>query len=266
MNTPLDAAALEELAAARAKLEAQSLALRLSALVGSPLEKGLRYLPAPWRNKLDGLAHDALGRAMGIAARSLVLQPRASPRLHKVLGSVSGGAGGAFGLPGLALEIPVSTVLIMRAILATAREAGEDIDDPPVRLAALEVFALGGPGSADDSVDTGYYAVRAALAGAVSEATRHVASSGLAGLGERGAPAIARLIALVAARYKVQLTQKAASMVVPGLGAAAGVAVNLMFMSHFQAVSEGHFAVRRLERHHGAEVVRAAYQGLGAGT
>ncbi|HNR23718.1 MAG TPA: EcsC family protein, partial [Steroidobacteraceae bacterium] len=68
-----------------------------------------------------------------------------------------------------------------------------------------------------------------------------------------------------AARYKVQLTQKAAGMLVPGIGAAAGATINLMFMTHFQDVSRGHFTVRRLERHYGPQAVRDAWRALDAG-
>ncbi len=257
----LTAADLQTLAAARRKLENPGLAVRLSNHLGSPLEKGMAKLPASWREKLGGVAHEALSRAMSTAAGTLGKeQKEASPRLHKVLGSLSGAGGGAFGLPGLTVEIPVSTVLIMRAILDIARAHGEDIASPETRLAALEVFALGGPGSADDAAESGYYAVRAALATAIGEATRHVAANGL---GQQGAPALVRLLTMVAARYKIQLTQKAASMLIPGLGAAAGATVNLLFMQHFQAMSEGHFTLRRLERKYGADVVKAAYLAAG---
>ena len=122
------------------------------------------------------------------------------------------------------------------------------------------MFALGGNASSDDAAEAGYYAVRAALATTVSEAARHFAQKGLSG---EGAPALARLITMVAARYKVQLTQKAAGMLVPGIGAAAGATINLMFMDHFQSVSRGHFTVRRLERHYGEVAVRAAWQTVG---
>ncbi|MBS0542360.1 MAG: EcsC family protein, partial [Proteobacteria bacterium] len=178
---------------------------------------------------------------------------------------LSGGVGGAFGLAGLTLEIPVSTVLIMRSILDIARAEGEVLADPVTRLAALEVFALGGRADSDDAAESGYYAMRAALAGAVSEAARHLAQKGLT---QEGAPALLRLVTMVAARYKVQLTQKAAGMLVPGIGAAAGASINLMFMSHFQDVSRGHFTIRRLERRYGADVVRAAYHAdaRGSGT
>ncbi|NMG67673.1 EcsC family protein [Azoarcus indigens] len=257
----LTAADLQTLAAARRKLENPGLAVRLSNHLGSPLEKGMARLPASWREKLGGVAHEALSRAMSTAAGTLGKgQQEASPRLHKVLGSLSGAGGGAFGLPGLTVEIPVSTVLIMRAILDIARAHGEDIASPETRLAALEVFALGGPGGADDAAESGYYAVRAALATAIGEATRHVAANGL---GQHGAPALVRLLTMVATRYKIQLTQKAASMLIPGLGAAAGATVNLLFMQHFQAMSEGHFTLRRLERKYGADVVKAAYLAAG---
>jgi len=251
---------LEALAHARGLLENPSLVARLSSFVGSPLEQGMARLPTSWRAKVGGLAHEALLRAMSTAARTLEPEPRpASPRLHKLLGSVSGAGGGAFGLAGLTVEIPLSTVLIMRAILDIARAEGEHIDRPATRLAALEVFALGGTQRSDDATESGYYAVRAALATTVSEAARHLAQKGLSA---EGAPALVRLITMVAARYKVQVTQKAAGMLVPGIGAAAGATINLMFMNHFQDVSRGHFTVRRLERHYGAEAVRTAWEVL----
>lgn len=119
--SPLSRADLDELVRARALLDHPSLTARLSNLVGSPLERGIARLPERWRGSAGALAHDALLKAMSAAAKTLDNAPRAaSPRLHKLLGSVSGGAGGAFGLPGLALEVPLSTVLIMRAILDIA--------------------------------------------------------------------------------------------------------------------------------------------------
>lgn len=252
---------LRALGEARALLERPSLAARLSSFVGSPLEKGMARLPSNWRNRIGTLAHDALLKGMETAAKTLEPTPQAaSPRLHKLLGSVSGAGGGAFGVAGLTVEIPLSTVLIMRSILDIARGEGEDIASAQSRLAALEVFALGGNAASDDAAEAGYYAVRAALATTVSEAARHFAQKGLS---SESAPALARLITMVAARYKVQLTQKAAGMLVPGIGAVAGATINLLFMNHFQDVSRGHFTVRRLERRYGEEAVRAAWKAMG---
>lgn len=256
----LSTADLEALARARILLDTPSLAARLSNLVGSPLEKGMDKLPQSWRSKIGSITHQALAQAMQTAAKTLAPGAHSpSPRLHKVLGSVSGGAGGAFGLAGLTVEIPLSTVLIMRAILDNARASGEDVKAAATQVAALEVFALGGSSPADDGAESGYFAVRAVLASTVGEAARHLAEKGLT---REGAPALVRLITMVAARYKVQITQKAAGMLVPGLGAAAGATINLMFMQHFQNVSAGHFTVRRLERAYGSAIVRAAWNEL----
>ena len=118
---------------------------------------------------------------------------------------------------------------------------------------------LGGGSEGDDATESGYFAARALLAQSVGQATRHIAQRGLIA---DGAPALVRLLAVVAARYKVQLTQKAAGMLVPGIGAAAGAAINLMFIDHFQTVSRGHFTIRRLERKYGEMAVRHAWTGL----
>ena len=88
---------------------------------------------------------------------------------------------------------------------------------------------------------------------------RYIAERGLA---EQGAPAIVRLITQIAARFSVTVSEKAAAQAVPVVGAAGGAIVNLIFIDHFQDMARGHFVVRRLERSHGADVVRAEYERL----
>ena len=143
-----------------------------------------------------------------------------------------------------------------------ARAEGESLDDPAVRLACIEVFALGGKGPDDDAAETGYFAVRAALARAVSDAAQFLASQAAA---SEGAPALLRLVGLVAARFHLQVSEKVAAQAVPVIGAAGGALINLMFIDHYQDVSRGHFTVRRLERLYGEDVVRRAYDALAAG-
>ncbi|WP_163360772.1 EcsC family protein, partial [Klebsiella aerogenes] len=63
---------------------------------------------------------------------------------HKAMAAASGAIGGAFGIATLAVELPVSTTLMLRAIAEIAREEGEDIDTPEGALACVQVFALGG--------------------------------------------------------------------------------------------------------------------------
>ena len=129
-------------------------------------------------------------------------------------------------------------------------------------IACIEVFALGGKGPDDDAAETGYFAVRAALARAVSDAAQFLASQAAA---SEGAPALLRLVGLVAARFHLQVSEKVAAQAVPVIGAAGGALINLMFIDHYQDVSRGHFTVRRLERLYGEDVVRRAYDALAGG-
>jgi hypothetical protein len=128
-----------------------------------------------------------------------------------------------------------------------------------VRLACLEVLALGGRRGGDDAAGGGYWIVRAALARAVSEAAAFIAERGVA---EEGAPPLVRLVALIAARFSTVVTEEVAAKAVPVVGALAGGAVNLLFMRHFQETARGHFVVKRLEKTYGVDAVRAAYEEL----
>ena len=95
------------------------------------------------------------------------------------------------------------------------------------------------------------------MAKAVSDAVQHLATNGLS---QHGAPAIVRLIALIASRFSIVVSEKAAAQAVPVLGAFGGAVINTLFIDHFQDMGKGHFIVRRLERAHGAEEVRRFYQ------
>ena len=98
--------------------------------------------------------------------------------------------------------------------------------------------------------------MRAALGKAVSEAAAYAAGRATA---REGAPALARLVALIAERFGVVVGEKAAASFVPVVGALGGAAINVIFIDHFTDVARGHFAVRRLERLHGTVAVRAAW-------
>jgi hypothetical protein len=73
---------------------------------------------------------------------------------------------------------------------------------------------------------------------------------------------LVRLIAQVASRFGVVVTQKAAAQTIPVIGALGGAAVNYAFIDHFQSVARGHFTVRRLERKYGKGIVFNAYERL----
>jgi hypothetical protein len=257
---PLSDTDLAELAEAKRILQSPGLATKISNVVGRPIEKGLQLLPEKWGEKISGATREALMVAMQGALLTMDRRSRqAYPRWHKVAAAVSGAAGGAFGLPALLVELPVSTTIMCRSIADIARANGESLDDVGTRLACIEVFALGGPSAADDASETAYFTVRSALAQAVSEATQFLASRKVSAA---SAPPMVRLITQVAARFQVQVSQKVAAQAVPIIGAASGALINLLFTDHFQDMSRGHFTVRRLERRYGADEVRRAYEAL----
>lgn len=126
-------------------------------------------------------------------------------------------------------------------------------------MACLEVFALGGRHDSDDGTESGYFAVRAALAKSFADAAQYVAQHGLS---SGSAPLLIRSISKIAERFGLQVTQKAAAQAIPVIGAASGSIINTLFLDHFQDMARGHFTVRKLERHYGAAAVRALYQTL----
>jgi len=234
---------------------------RLTHFAGQPIERMMATLPQPVAAGVHNAVRATVIRLLGLALKTMDggTHPKPSRRLHKLAGGLSGAVGGAFGLSALAVELPLSTTIMLRAIAAIARSEGEDLATVEGRLACLEVFALGGRRSADDGADTGYYAVRASLAKALSEAAQHIARKGLT---EKGAPVLARLIAQIASRFGALVSEKAAAQAVPVIGAAGGAAINLLFIDHFQDTARGHFIVRRLERTYGKEAVQHAYHEL----
>lgn len=252
---------LADLAAAVERLEHPGFVARLSDLVGMPIEAALRALPAGAGAIVTRAVHASMRSALDLAVRTMDPGRRRRPRFggHALAAGLAGGVGGAFGLPALALELPVTTTIILRSIAEIARSEGEDLTDPVSRLACLEVFAMGGATREDDAAESGYFAVRTALAQAVSEATKYVASKAVV---EDGAPVLVRLLAQIAARFKAVVGEKILAQGVPIVGAVGGAAVNVMFIDHFQDMARGHFTVRRLERRYGRDEVRRRYEEL----
>lgn len=242
-------------------LEHPSFAAKVTNLIGGPVEKAIAMLPDGMSDTLVNTTQKALSKAMDLAVSTLNERYRgeSADGAHRFLTSVSGAVGGAFGLMALTVELPISTTLMLRSIADIARSEGEPLSDVETKLACLEVFALGGTKEEDDGVDTGYFAVRAALAGAMTEAGKYLVEHGLA---NSGAPALVRFLAKIASRYSIQISKKAAAQAIPLLGAAGGATINLVFMDHFQNMARGHFIVRRLERTYGKDLVHETYQRL----
>jgi hypothetical protein len=255
--TPEDLAALER---AVRSLEHPGFAARLTNMVGKPIELLGNALPPSARHVIAAVTSRALKAALRTMPRG---HHAGSQFLHRALAAASGAAGGAFGLATLPVELPVSTIIMLRSIAAIARNEGENPSDPEAALSCIQVFALGGRAGSADASESGYFAVRAMLAKSVTEAARFIAQRGVI---EEGAPVLVRFTTLVASRFGVVLSQKFAAQALPVVGALGGASVNYVFIEHFQEIARGHFTVRRLERVYGKDVVRAEYERLAGAT
>jgi hypothetical protein len=239
------------------RLEHASFAARLSQALGQQIGRLGRLVPPEVGEAIDRTAEAAIKAALYAALRTLGPRSAGERRLlHKALATISGAVGGAFGLASLPVELPFSTVVMLRSIAAIAQAEGEDLAAPETAFACLQVFALGTGRQNEPFLESGYFAMRSILAKSVTEAARFVIERGLA---EESAPAILRLVSQIAARFGIVVSQKIAAQTVPLIGAAGGGGVNYAFIDHFQTIARGHFAVRRLERVYGAELVRAEY-------
>ena len=251
----------DDLQYAHSLLENPGLAARLTSVLGASLEQGFELLPKGWSEIVTSSTEKALLAAVNSAILTMRKNKKgdSANSLHKLLAAGSGAAGGFWGLPALPVELSVSTAIMLRSIADIARSEGQLIGDAEVKVACIEVFALGGPGKDDDSVNTGYFATRSALATAVSDAARHITGQGLA---DTGAPVIVRLIAQVSTRFGIQVSEKIAAQAIPVIGAVGGAIVNTLFIDHFQSMARGHFIVRRLEEKYGPDPVQQAYEEL----
>jgi EcsC protein family len=255
---PIDEDDMDALRVAVKLLERTSFASRLTNLVGKPVGFVGRALPAGASQAVAAATTKSLKAAVKIALLTIRNEPQASSHLlHRTLAVASGAAGGAFGIFSLPLELPVSTIIILRSILDIARSEGENLTDPASSLACLEVLGLGSRVETADAANGNYFIMRGTLAKSVTEAARYIAERGVV---EESAPVLVRLITQIASRFGVVVTQKAAAQAIPVIGALGGAAVNYAFIDHFQSTARGHFTVRRLERKYGKDVVFDAYE------
>ena len=250
--TDTDKAELQE---AKNLLENPGVAAKITSYIGSPIEKGIELLPNGWRDKIGEITQTALMKASEAAIFTMKDQPgeKSFNFWHKIGVAVTGGVGGFFGIASLAVELPVSTTIMLRSIADIARSYGESIHEDDTKLACLAVFALGGDHKSDDSTESGYYIVRGLLAKSVAEAGEFVLTKKLAG---EGAPILVKYLATISQRFGVQITEKLAAQALPLVGAVGGAAINTIFIDHFQDMAKGHFAVRKLERIYGKEMIR----------
>lgn len=252
---------IREIQLAKNLLENPGLAAKITNYIGRPIEIGLEKLPSKWKDKIGIFTENALLKASDAAIFTLSNSPgkSSSNHWHKAGVALTGGLGGFFGIPALAIELPISTTIMLRSIAEIARSEGESIEDLETKLACLEVFALGGKTRKDDGTESGYFVVRSLLAKTMTESAEYIATKGIA---EESLPLFFRLLTKVAERFSIQISEKAAAQAIPLIGAAGGAIINTIFMDHFQDMAKGHFVIRRLEKVYGKKLIREIYDHL----
>ena len=216
---------------AAAFLENPGAFVRTVAGLGKPIEALQDRLPERANQAISRIARISIERALGLAIRSIgqkspeedagfvhsAKRARVHGTRHLAASALSGALGGGFGLMALPLELPISTALMLRSIAKIAADFGVDLSDPSERLECLYIFTLGTPSPDDDEAETGYYASRLGFNQILRGAATYVAANSskeiLRALESGGAPALAHLIAKIAARFQVAVTQKTVASV-----------------------------------------------------
>ena len=258
---------------AAAFLERPGFLTSLAGLVGKPAETLLTYLPDRAQQKIGEATHSALRRGLDWAVNSIPAKQVGEIAVrrgetsffekhrHTAVAALSGAGGGFFGLAGLPVEIPLTTLVMLRSIACIAAESGADLTDPQTRLECLTVFSLGSP--VEEQMESAYFTSRLGLAMAVKQAAEFVATSTARqlsdALAQGSGPILVRLVNAVAARFEVVVTEKVAAQAIPVLGAAMGALINASFTDYFNQIARYHFGVLALERRHGREAVQTAY-------
>ncbi len=211
--------------------------MRLVNRFGGSVERQMRMLPAPVRDRIEAITHDALTRALAVA-RHGSRAPDFGPRAVPALAAVTGAAGGLGGLATAIAELPFTVTLILHAILRAAEAEGFDTALPEVQAEALRVLSSGGPLEDDDAVNTTFVGARLSINGA----------------------AVQKLLSKVVPKLAGALTQKLAAQTVPVLGAVTGAALNATFLTYYRELAHVRFGLMRLSALHGAEAMRAAFE------
>lgn len=277
MNIKENLADYKDLKKAVNLLQSPSITAKISNLIGSPIETAVKKLPPSATGKIQKAVEAALTKAAEAALWSMKNTPHegASTKLHKLMAAASGALGGAFGFATLFAELPLSTVIMMRAVADVARSEGFDLNDFSTKKACIEVFGLGGHTKSDDGTDTGYYVMRTFTTEATSVlykellevAARQAAAQQTAAsvhhfTGDQAGKALAKVIESVAKAFGVTITEKMAAQFVPVVGAVTGASLNMLFTDFYQDMARGHFIVRRLEAKYGFELIKAEYKAL----
>lgn len=239
MSDPVDlspATVVQIIALADRQKAANGVLMKAVNYVGGQVEGGLGVLPKGVRGQIDSAARFALEKSFNLAAKTRtgrIGRAVGTDRMHRVLGTMSGAIGGVAGIGTALTELPFATTIIFRAVQAVAESYGEDPQSEQTRMECLAVFGSGGPGGADDGVDTAFIGARLSITG----------------------PALQTLISRVAPRFATVMSQKLASQSLPVLGAIAGAGTNYAFVNYYISMAHVHFGLRKLMRENDEDAV-----------
>lgn len=255
-------------------LENPSYLMRIADSIGRPVQ-GIAGAIVPER--VAKISQAAIEKAMELVASTISNKHCDAPMgfhdaeeaarrksfWYKIGAAAMGVPGGFLGLPGLAIELPMTTGIMLRSIASIASEFGHDVGTRSVRLECIGVLSQGGPGSDDDAMGSSYLTSRLAMARLIQEATEFLAkqsaTSFAQAMASKSAPVLVQFIANVAFRFNVVVTQKFLVQCVPVIGAGTGAFINAAFCDHFNHVARFHFGIRKLETEFGVERVQRIY-------
>ena len=285
-----------DLKSAVSLLEQSTITDKMTKIVGKPVEYLLKKLPNKAETTIHSIVEKSLHKAVDVAFWSLDSNHEKEPsrKTNKLFAAVSGAVGGAFGISALAIELPVSTTIMLRAIADIARSEGFDLESLETKTFCLEVFTLGGEGESKDSTETSYYAARYLTSEVVeglskelitlaakqtasqvaketanqvaketaNQVAKETAKKTAKITTKEASSLLASIIEKVATRYGIVITDKMVAQSIPIIGAVTGALINTMFTDFYQDMARGHFIVKRLENKYGVEIVKEEYEKL----
>ena len=229
--------------AAELYVSSRSALMSFVSILGNLVHHGLRRLPEEWRNDIVNKISETLDFALRVSIARMDDRPgrKSSGGRYIAIAVATGAGGGAFGLPSVLAELPITTGLILRSIADIGRSCGERLDDPEFRATCIEVFAYGTPLDEEDEE----IAFVLARMGAIESASK-----------------ISELVGRIAVRYAATLAPKIAAMSVPVTGAVLGAGVNWAYMNFYQSVARVLFMLLPIERKHDPAQVRSCFSSL----
>lgn len=209
---------------ARRYINAHSLGIEIIDQVGDSTEQLIQHFPDSLRERINDVVASTLRQTFNVASTSHKIVRNRGDWSSRLGMTIVGAIGGATGITGALIELPVTITILMRAIVGIGEEHGFDIDSDDIKAEALQIFALGGPLSEDDRTDTALLTARLTVNGRSIQA----------------------LISAFSPQIATRLLTKLGAQAVPVLGAFAGASINYTFARYYQEIARVQFGLMRL--------------------